>query len=576
MHILDKYEKYNSSVSIKNVISEKIAIYSRKSKYTGKGESVENQIELCKEYIRTHYNNANILIYEDEGFSGKNTDRPQFKKMMKDAKNKVFSAIICYRLDRISRNVADFSILITDLNDLGIGFISIKEQFDTTTPMGRAMMYIASVFSQLEREVIAERVRDNMLELAKSGRWLGGTTPTGYKSEGYEKISIDGKPKKVYKLVPIEEERKIVELIFNKYIELKSQTKLETYLIQNNIKTKLGKDFARFAIKSILNNPVYAKNDKAMYDYFINNKIDIFADESDFDGKAGVIAYNRTEQAKGKSNKQREMSEWIISVGKHPGFISGEDWIKAQDRLKAQEDMRYRLPRTNKSLLSGILRCSHCGSCMRPKLSPNKDKDGSSRFYYMCELKEKSRGQKCNVKNLNGNEVDRIVLDTIKNLTSENSEIYIALKKLANTVDEVEEKQKVEIKSLKQTINKNKADIDTYLEKIKFIESEFVADIMEKVKTLKLANEKIEKELYKLNEKNKNQISDQETAKLVLSILDNYFDVFGTIDVLKQRDMIKLLVSDVTSDGENLTINLLNAKGLENSDKKFPISGYSK
>ena len=161
-------------------------IYSRKSKFTGKGESIENQIELCRQYIAMHFGEEaaeNVLVYEDEGFSGGNLERPQFKKMMKDSQKIAFAAIVVYRLDRISRNIGDFAKLIEDLGDRHIDFISIREQFDTSSPMGRAMMYIASVFSQLERETIAERIRDNMHELSKTGRWLGGTTPTGYASE---------------------------------------------------------------------------------------------------------------------------------------------------------------------------------------------------------------------------------------------------------------------------------------------------------------------------------------------------------------------------------------------------------
>ena len=103
----------------------------------------------------------NVLVYEDEGFSGGNLERPQFKKMMKDSQKIEFAAIVVYRLDRISRNISDFAGLIEELSALGTAFISIREQFDTATPLGRAMMYIASVFSQLERETIAERIRDN-------------------------------------------------------------------------------------------------------------------------------------------------------------------------------------------------------------------------------------------------------------------------------------------------------------------------------------------------------------------------------------------------------------------------------
>jgi site-specific DNA recombinase len=134
---------------------KQIAIYSRKSKFTGKGESIENQIELCRQYISVHEGEEalnSVLVYEDEGFSGGNLERPKFKQMMNDVKEGKISAIIVYRLDRISRNISDFASLIEELNDLRVSFVSIKEQFDTSSPMGRAMMYIASVFSQLERE----------------------------------------------------------------------------------------------------------------------------------------------------------------------------------------------------------------------------------------------------------------------------------------------------------------------------------------------------------------------------------------------------------------------------------------
>ena len=177
--------------------AKQYVIYSRKSKFTGKGESIENQIELCRQYIAMHFGEEaaeNVLVYEDEGFSGGNLERPQFKKMMKDSQKIAFAAIVVYRLDRISRNIGDFAKLIEDLGDRHIDFISIREQFDTSSPMGRAMMYIASVFSQLERETIAERIRDNMHELSKTGRWLGGTTPTGYASESLSSVTVDGKP----------------------------------------------------------------------------------------------------------------------------------------------------------------------------------------------------------------------------------------------------------------------------------------------------------------------------------------------------------------------------------------------
>ena len=103
--------------------ADTIAIYSRKSRYTGKGESIGNQIDFCREYIRTHYGDAaaeHAVVFEDEGFSGGNLNRPDFKKMMTAAKERKFKATVVYRLDRISRNISDFSSLIEELGRLGI------------------------------------------------------------------------------------------------------------------------------------------------------------------------------------------------------------------------------------------------------------------------------------------------------------------------------------------------------------------------------------------------------------------------------------------------------------------------
>ena len=153
----------------------RIAIYVRKSKWTGRGESIENQILMCREYIEKFIEDsreAEILVYSDEGFSGKDTNRPQFQKMLEDMKQGPFQYLVCYRLDRLGRNLADLALLIEKLNREHTEFVSIKEHFDTSTPMGKAMLYFSGVLAQMEREQIGERVRDNMFLLAKSGRWL--------------------------------------------------------------------------------------------------------------------------------------------------------------------------------------------------------------------------------------------------------------------------------------------------------------------------------------------------------------------------------------------------------------------
>lgn len=410
---------------------EYIAIYSRKSRFTGKGESIGNQVELCKAYICGHYGEAALdytVIYEDEGFSGGDLNRPDFKRMMDDAKKHRIHAIVVYRLDRISRNISDFAGLIEELARLDIAFVSIKEQFDTGTPMGRAMMYIASVFSQLERETIAERIRDNMHELAKTGRWLGGTTPTGYASEAVKSIHVDGKTRKACRLKLIPEEAEVIKTIYDLYMETDSQTLTETELIKRGLKTKNNKYFTRFSIKSILQNPVYMIADEDAYNYFVKVKSDLFSDRKAFDGVHGIMAYNRTCQEKGRTTKFRPPEEWIVAVGLHPGMIPGKVWAAVQESLERNKSKAYRRPRSNEALLTGLLYCT-CGSRMYPKLSQRKTPDGKQVYTYVCKMKERSRRTVCHSKNVNGNIIDMAVIQEIKLLTEDREVFTMQLKK---------------------------------------------------------------------------------------------------------------------------------------------------
>ena len=121
------------------------AIYGRKSLFTGKGESIKNQIDACREYAEKR--NWNTIEYFDEGFSGKDTDRPGFQSLLKDIEQKKIDHVIFYKLDRISRKMLDILEFIEKTNGFGVGFVSITESFDTTTPLGRAMVHIAATFA---------------------------------------------------------------------------------------------------------------------------------------------------------------------------------------------------------------------------------------------------------------------------------------------------------------------------------------------------------------------------------------------------------------------------------------------
>ena len=542
--------------------TDSIAIYSRKSKFTGKGESIGNQIELCKEYIRAHYgDNAldHLVVYEDEGFSGGNLNRPDFKKMMAAAKERKFKAIIVYRLDRISRNISDFSSLIEELARLDIAFVSIKEQFDTGSPMGRAMMYIASVFSQLERETIAERIRDNMHELAKTGRWLGGTTPTGFESEGEEKVTVDGKKKKTFKLKLVPQEAEIVRLIYDLFSETNSLTMTEAELMKRRIVTRNGNYFTRFSIKAILQNPVYMIADQEAYDYLTEKEADLFSDRAKFDGKHGIMAYNRTDQEKGKTTQYNPVSEWIVAVGKHPGLIPGKTWVRVQEALEQNKSKAFRRPKSNEALLTGLLYC-RCGNRMYPKLSKRRTADGDVIFTYVCKLKERSQRSLCNNRNANGNTMDLAVVEQVKRLNDHNAEF----------IDQMEKSRKfytgnrVQYEEQLAALQKNKAEVEKKIEGlvdslIDLGDSTAKVRVAKRIEALTAESDALEvriQELIALTSQHAMSDMEFDVLRQLLSVFQENID---DMPLEQKRAAIRTVVRKVIWDGVNAHIVLFGA-----------------
>lgn len=553
--------------------NRKIAIYSRKSKFTGKGESIENQIELCKAYIRDKFPDIleeDVLIYEDEGYSGKNTDRPQFQRMMKAIQQNQIQCVVCYRLDRISRNVGDCSTLISELELYGVEFCSINEQFDTTTPMGRAMYNICSVFAQLERETIAERIKDNMHELAKTGRWLGGHTPTGYESQKIvERINVNGKKMESFKLKIIPQEAELVKLIFSKFIEFNSLTKTETYFLQNNIKTKNGKTFTRFTFKAILQNPVYMIADNDAWKYFEDLGIELYAEKEEFDGVHGLIGYNKTLHRTGKANIVRSIEEWIIAVGKHKGIISGADWVKAQRLLEQNTSKAYRKPRSNTALLSGLLICGNCGGFMRPKMYNREYEEGERRFSYLCETKEKSHQHNCKIKNPNGNILDRAICEEIKKLSENSSEFIKQLEKTKRKIKSNSEEFDMQIESLQKGITDKKQQINNLITTIAKATGEHTTDyINQRIEELDKEIQEDEQRLENLQKLTKeNELSDSE-FDILRDILQSYAKSFDTMNIEQKRTAIRTFVKRIVWDGENIHMFLY---GSEENDDSFDI-----
>lgn len=283
------------------------------------------------------------VIFEDAGYSGKDTDRPSYQNMMTRIRMGEFSHLLVWKIDRISRNLRDFSDMYDELKKYNVTFISKNEQFDTSTAMGEAMLKIILVFAELERKLTAERVFAVMMSRAEKGLWNGATVPLGFIWD--EEIKFP----KIY-----EPEAKIVQYIFDLYDKKRSTTKVAEQLNQENVKTKRDGTWTPRTVGAILTNPFYI----------------------------GTYRYNTKTQ---KTRRWKDKSEWIVIEDHHPAIISKEQFEKVAKILKDNYRGDYNRQRASKNvhILSSIIKCFKCGSNMNAG-NDRARKNGFTPSRYTC------------------------------------------------------------------------------------------------------------------------------------------------------------------------------------------------
>lgn len=535
----------------------KAAIYTRKSKYTEEGESIENQVNMCIDYAKNLLGINEYEIYEDEGFSGGTIDRPQFKKLMQDIKKEQFTHLICYRLDRISRNVADFTATLEVLNKHNCSFISIKEQFDTSSAMGRAMMNISATFAQLERETIAERIKDNLRELSKTGRWLGGPAPMGYKSIEVENNDSNGKNKKKHILQINNEEIETIKLLFKLFIKYKSFQRVSRELESRGLYSRNGAVFSRNLVKQTINNPVYVIADKKLFDYLKANGAETYT-ENKFNSVNAAMPYNRRNEKGGFA----PISSWIVSVGDHSGIITSSIWIECQEiQQNIKEIISNRQYTSGHALLSGLVICAHCGSSMAPRKQSNTLSDGTKTLYryYSCNLKGRS-SNRCDNTALNAYDAEEYVINKIKSTTKEDIvNLYLTSKEKSN----IKLNNTKTIEKLKSQIKSNKNSISSLIRKIsnlnEDIETEYLIQKNYESEIIELSKEniKLNDKIIMLEHENDNILDMNKNLNEIIKLYDNFnrfYDYAKNFEDKKRliRSVIKFIVWD--SDTKKLDI----------------------
>ncbi len=542
----------------------RIAIYSRKSKWTGKGESVENQLIMCREYIAMFLeegDRAQIIEYEDEGFSGKNTKRPMFQQMMQDMQEKHFDYLVCYKLDRLGRNLADLANLMEDLNRQGTSFISIKEKFDTTTPIGKAMLYFSGVLAQMEREQIAERVKDNMIMLARSGRWLGGTTPLGYVSVRVEKEGNALKKKSMYCLTQNPDEIDLAKFIFTYFMEKRSLTKVLRYLMAGGIRTRSGKEFYISGIRDILVNPVYCIADEAGYQYFYDLGCQVCIDPEELDQESGLLGYARTTSAAYR-NQGTPCESWIISRGRHKGIVTGKEFVYVQQLLAGNRSKgdNFRDTKNSVALLSGLLYCT-CGHLMRPKNYPASrvTQKGERTFAYRCPYKDLTHRERCDNKNVHGNTLDEAVSREVTALAGPDAGMVPMLEELQKQIASAYDGAGAGTRFMEQEYDRKKSEIRKLVASIKQLDagSVSVQYINEEIQRLDgecAALAKRMKAVQEETEHEKTEVTDP--VREISAKPGDFSKVFEQLSILQKRDFLRQIIEKVVWDGETAHIYL--------------------
>lgn len=329
----------------------RVAIYVRVSTlHQIDKDSLPMQKQDLIAYAKLMLNTDDVVIFEDAGYSGKNTDRPKYQEMMTQIRNGAFSHLLVWKIDRISRNLLDFATMYSELKDLGVVFVSKSEQFDTSSAMGEAMLKIILVFAELERNMTSERVTATMISRAGNGLWNGGRIPFGYDYDSKTmEFSIN------------EDESKIVIMIHDLYEDLQSLVFLGRHLNEKGYRTRAGGLWNPVSLLIILRSLFYCGD----YQYNVNKD--------------------------GDRQKPKSEKDWVIVENHHPAIVTREQ----KKRVMSMLDSNKRLSKERRVLkgakhihiFSGLLICGNCGKSMVSTIQNKKDWTYSK---YSCTTRRSS------------------------------------------------------------------------------------------------------------------------------------------------------------------------------------------
>lgn len=412
-----------------------IALYARKSIERENSISCETQLEYCKAMLKPDEREEKILTFVDNGFSGGNIHRDGFQSMMRKIEQGRISKVVVYRLDRISRSLADFVSILNTFKTYNVEFCSSQEAFDTGSPYGELIVKILAVFAEFERQSIIQRVTQAYEHRSEMGFYMGGRKPYGFDLEPTVINNINTK-----QLKPLYNEIKQVKYIYETYaVEQVSLGRLLKNLVNNNINPLSGGGWTTAKLSTIIKNPIYVRADSRVYEYFQMHNAQIISPPEAFDGIHGIQIYGKTKHEAGNE----DWSDIKVVVMTHEGAIDSDTWLRCQQKLLKNKQIRNAV--SNKtSWLGGKIICGRCGRTMTT--IKGKTGSGEIRRYFTCTGKTHFKDCKGIKTTIYAESLEDMVyseiankLETLKNIrTSERKNLNPEINELRNKVKAVE------------------------------------------------------------------------------------------------------------------------------------------
>lgn len=497
--------------------NKKVAIYARVStvEQAEEGYSIDEQERLLKEYCDNH-NLEVYKAYSDRGISGKDIKhRPELKQMLKDSEENKFDMVLVWKINRLSRKLADVLKMVELFDKNNVTFKSYSEPFETNTPAGKMQFQMMALIGEFERGTIAQNVKMGMLARAREGKWCGNRVL------GYDIAQVEGslnKKRKETKLIINEKEAESVRLIFDEYSNGKGYKAITSKLNKLGYKTKKGNNFSVGSIRDILTNPVYI----------------------------GKVRYNVRQDWSEKRRRNINPNPIIVD-GIHEPIINIELWDKVQKIMESKKGKPKRIY-DGEYPLTGILKCPVCGAGMVIMRTTNKLADGTKKriSYYACGNWKNKGTAVCNSNSIRVDKANEYVFGKIGELLSNE-------RMVKTIVDNINKTRRNNIAPSKNKLERLNKELEKLKNKKHKLLEAYEDDILSKKefqdRKQELDNiiEGLEEERQPLLVNITDEVNEEVPYKLVKEILQNFSKVLSNCKTReKQKMLLHMLISEIT------------------------------